>query len=706
MSIMSSEYLDCYLRVSTTVQKEEGHSLKNQETIGKKVSKKLGLKFRIHNEGSRSSVLGDREVLSQIKEDIRNKKIKNLWVLERERLFRDTTDSVFFRKDFLEKFKINFYVGENGNLIKFDSVEDNLTYDLLSRLSQYENEKRIERSQSGKKFLLEKVSDKKPIYLGGTSTFGYDNINKEWVINKNESKWVKWIFKSIVDGKSVMEIKNHLDKNDVKPRRTKSNLWNLGTIQKMLRNESYTGLKKWTVKKDEKTYIYRIPQIISISIFDKVQKIMDERVQHSDNNKKHSFLLDGLLYCDCGFRMGSIHKKGKTSKGYKIDTKMYYCVSRQRKWKGETVLKECNNIKSLDVDKTNNKVLDFVKNVYSNSSVLKEKFKSEVLSQKTEDDKSLNEKIKSFENKGRRLQKEIENTINNISDLEVEKIQKRKDKRIVDKIISSLKKELDNLEKDYKQVRVDIEEINNEKEWVDWVSKYSSKIENVIDNKNTHREFLLGLLEDIQVHSIYGKNRDKKDTQVGHSLTYNFKMRIIDDKLIYKDKSNKNLGYEIIQGKKSHKTDKVDITLSRGNKKKTVNEGKSVKKVNCIQPNNSIHYSKTLNHCGVSSYRRYTFSKNTSIKLKINYKITKIKLNPYPYSQYQKLLIEKIVFLRKCGHTYKMISQYFNQINLLSYRGKKFSPSLVFELIKKHNRHLEKNKSKLGEIISSELVYE
>ena len=108
----------------------------------------------------------------------------------------------------------------------------------------------------------------------------------------------------------------------------------------------------------------------------------------------------------------------------------------------------------------------------------------------------------------------------------------------------------------------------------------------------------------------------------------------------------------------------------------------------------------------MSSYRRYTFSKNTSIKLKINYKITKIELNPYPYSKYQKKLIDKIIFLRKCGHTYKMISQYFNQINILSYRGKRFSPSLVFELIKKHNRHLEKNKSKLGKITSSKLVYE
>jgi len=69
-------------------------------------------------------------------------------------------------------------------------------------------------------------------------------------------------------------------------------------------------------------------------------------------------------------------------------------------------------------------------------------------------------------------------------------------------------------------------------------------------------------------------------------------------------------------------------------------------------------------------------------------------------------LIDKIIFLRESGHTYKMISQYFNQINILSYRGKRFSPSLVFELIKKYNRHLVKNKSRLGEIISSELIYE
>ena len=108
---MKSEYLDCYLRVSTTSQ---GHSLKSQQSIGKRVSKILGLKFRVHNEGTTSSVkrdskdrLVDRKVLSQIKEDIEDKKITNLWVVERERLFRDSTESGFFRKNYLSSYDMS-----------------------------------------------------------------------------------------------------------------------------------------------------------------------------------------------------------------------------------------------------------------------------------------------------------------------------------------------------------------------------------------------------------------------------------------------------------------------------------------------------------------------------------------------------------------------------------------------------------------------
>ena len=50
-------------RVSPAEQKTDGLSLTVQEEIGKRVAKKLGLKFRHRNEGARSSTIHDREVL-------------------------------------------------------------------------------------------------------------------------------------------------------------------------------------------------------------------------------------------------------------------------------------------------------------------------------------------------------------------------------------------------------------------------------------------------------------------------------------------------------------------------------------------------------------------------------------------------------------------------------------------------------------------
>ena len=48
------EELYCYLRVSSRVQKEEGHSIENQKFLGKKKSKELGMKYMELNEGERT----------------------------------------------------------------------------------------------------------------------------------------------------------------------------------------------------------------------------------------------------------------------------------------------------------------------------------------------------------------------------------------------------------------------------------------------------------------------------------------------------------------------------------------------------------------------------------------------------------------------------------------------------------------------------
>ena len=251
-----------------------------------------------------------------------------------------------------------------------------------------------------------------------------------WFLNPDESKIVKWMFDSYAKGMESIEIKKELDRRGIAPRRRK--LWGSATILKMLRNESYTGLKRWVDKESKQEWVYQIPQIVSVSTFQKVQRKLLENLKTTDNNKKTDLLLDGLLVCVCGLRMGCESKTRSYGK-----TETYYCVSRSRKWRGEKV-GDCTNLKSLDKEPTNREITHLVKGIVSNSVILKEQFKEDVLSKKMESDKEIKEQKKRLESKVKRLQRDLEHTIENISLTEVDRIQGRKDKRVVEKVLSLL----------------------------------------------------------------------------------------------------------------------------------------------------------------------------------------------------------------------------------------------------------------------------
>ena len=122
---------------------------------------------------------------------------------------------------------------------------------------------------------LKKEPPHKPIFLGGTPLFGYQKIDQLWAIDKTDSYWVKYIFDTYESGKSTIDIKITLDKEGISPRRTSSGLWNIGTLQSMLRNSSYTGLHqvneyktisvdkitKKRTKEVVQTFNYKIPKL-------------------------------------------------------------------------------------------------------------------------------------------------------------------------------------------------------------------------------------------------------------------------------------------------------------------------------------------------------------------------------------------------------------------------------------------------------------
>ena len=356
-------YLDCYIRVSTKEQAVEGNSLVVQRVTGQKIAKKLQLKFRVRDEYAKSSTRDYREVLEQIKDDIVAGKVKNIWCIERSRMFRDMTDALLFRRDYLERYDVKLYEGEEGSEVKFDDKEAMLMYDIISRFAQYENETRSARSQRGKIQRLKEAETKnKAVYLGGTATFGYQNIDKIWNKKKEEADWVQWIFNAYEEGKTVKQIKNHLDKNGVQPRRTKSGLWNMGTLQKMLANKTYTGIHNVYVKKLDRTFSFKVPKIITVSQFNRVRKLLQANKKWQDYNKQHESLLGEFLVCECGTNIGSEVKKKIRKNGEVIFTRKYYCMSKNYQWR-DGIDRGCNNKKSLDMDKTDEVIVERVKQI-------------------------------------------------------------------------------------------------------------------------------------------------------------------------------------------------------------------------------------------------------------------------------------------------------------------------------------------------------
>ena len=563
-----------YTRVSTQEQAKKGNSLDVQKEAGKKVAKKLGFKAIVVDEGGQSSTIGYREKLEEvIKVGIDNGEIKNLWVFDRSRLFRDFVDAVIFRKDYLEN-RVNCYEGINGELIDFENEDSSLAYDLISRIQQAENEKRKAKSQEGKRRFLRKGTENK--HYGGTVLFGYKTVNGFLEIEQEEAKWVRFMFKSILQGKSLMDIIDVFKTSGVKARR--SAIWNTGTLTRMLRNRAYIGeqiyIDKELKKKGEQyEFKYKIHSIVDRKLFLKVQTELNKRTKQTDRNKKHYSLLSDLMICECGTSIGSIVKSGKRKTGEKFDTRQYYCNSRSQMWKKQKK-STCINNKSMQMDKTDAFLVNEVKKVVADSHLLKEKFKTEILEIKNQNQKEINAQQKKLEEKCKRINKSQTRTKDNIVSLETNILQGRAEEDMTRKIINSLYKELDAYDEELSNTETEINNLSSKQEWLDWVKKYGETVEFQSKNAEVTGEWIRGLVNKITVNSEYGEDkRTKKNKQLGHSFHIEFNMKVVKDELIYKDESKKSLGYEIKEGKNKSKTESVNLTADREKR-----SGKSKKK--------------------------------------------------------------------------------------------------------------------------------
>lgn len=161
-------------------------------------------------------------------------------------------------------------------------------------------------------------------YKYSSAPYGYDLYNGTLVINKEEAKVVKDIFKSFLNGNGIRKIANELNEKGIPPKRINNNwikhehsgIWSPSGISKILKNEFYIGdsiLQKHyhdfefqiRVNKGELPRYYLEDHhegIISQETFDKANRLLSQRrSEYHSYTRRGKYLFSEKCFCGkCG----------------------------------------------------------------------------------------------------------------------------------------------------------------------------------------------------------------------------------------------------------------------------------------------------------------------------------------------------------------------------------------------------------------------
>jgi hypothetical protein len=527
------QVLHIYLRVSTQSQVDDGTSIETQKDIGIRKSKELGLDYKIWDEGGQSSNKDDltnRPVITSLLDLVEQGKVKHLFVYNTDRLSRNEETWMFIRLK-LKKNEVILYTTYGQH--DLNNPLDKLLFGILQEISSYDNSLRTERTRLGK---VNRI--KQGFWMGGPCPFGYEVKDKKLVPNKNESKWVKFIFEEYSKRKTLRDIKKNLLTNGVVTRRGNS-VWSIGSIEKLLTNTHYGGFYFVTDHKSGEVVRVECPPIITNTLIRQVQSVKESRTRQTrvtESNLKTFYLLREFLFCsECGSRYS-----GRTfPKQYRS---IYYCPRIERNFvnEGNNKHQKCSNRRYLKIEETDNLVWNTVVDVISKSHLFKEEIKKQVLGEHSLS--SQKEELKKLKSRQKKIQTEINDVNNSIINLETDVILKRRNSNELQVILKNVEEVRQSLESDKEELDRKISSIENRTKWVDWISDFGERINKMSEfTKEERFRFLKGILERIQVKTL--------DTQ-SHELKFHFLVPYVNDSFIFKDNDNKKKSYTIKNGKK------------------------------------------------------------------------------------------------------------------------------------------------------------
>ena len=355
-----------YARVSSQ-QQANAHTIQSQiQAIENRIAEdglRLDQDCRFCDEGYSGSELL-RPALETLRDRVAASLIDRIYIHTPDRLARKYAHQALLLEEF-GKHHCQVIFGDHQGLA--DNPETNLLVQMQGVIAEYEREKILERTRRGRRHAAASGN----LSVFGRAPYGYHYVKKPaaggkavWKIDPVRREHVEWMFRLVGEqGYSLAAFCRELQKKGIKT--AKGNVkWSNTTVHDILTNTAYHGQARYGKKRmvprkpgkrakrgdppiprrakvsqdtlPQEQVIISVPALVSVSLFEKVAKTMQENRKRLRSRSTVKYLLSGLTLCgQCGSAYCARRHRSSAASFY------YRCIGTDKYRRGDQVI--CNN---------------------------------------------------------------------------------------------------------------------------------------------------------------------------------------------------------------------------------------------------------------------------------------------------------------------------------------------------------------------------
>ncbi|WP_060668633.1 MULTISPECIES: recombinase family protein [Bacillaceae] len=409
----NKKVIGLYIRVSTEKQSEHGFSLEAQQEEGTQAAQRtFGQDIVIENyvdSGISGKNIKDRPALNKMLKDVAEGTLDAIITYKVSRLSRSLSDSLKIVEE-IHREKVRFISIKEG---EYGTPHGNLQFNILASVAQYQREEIAENVQFG---MSQRAREGK---WNGGQLLGYNTVNKELVINQEETEIVKLIFdKYVNEGWGTKKISNYL--NEIGKRTKKRKTFSIVSVSTILDNPAYKGyirfnqVVNWeTNRRKGKNPDHILTKgihepIIDEKTWNKAAELREKRRTGTPRQYSGTFPLTSIAKCpECGSYMTSSYGSKR-----KDGTKKRYYVCGQYHNKGKSVCEP----NSIDAEWLEKAVFDRLTKALQSDSVIeditermnKQMEKHPMYAEQSKEVKILQSQLTKLEANKKRIQDSVE----------------------------------------------------------------------------------------------------------------------------------------------------------------------------------------------------------------------------------------------------------------------------------------------------------